>query len=74
MNESDQIIDELIRATELLLIRLHAREKYAQGYRLGRVPESVFTTLEKTRTVAVDAVAIVAKAHRFRNHSTPETT
>ena len=54
--------DALLAACERLLKRLDARERYAAGYRIGRVPESVFDTLEQTRDAENNARIAIARA------------
>ncbi len=53
-------IAKLEAACERLLKRLDARERYAAGYRVGRVPESVFDALEQTRDAENEARAALA--------------
>jgi len=50
-------IAKLEAACKKLLKRLDALERYAAGYRVGRVPESVFDALEQTRDAENEARA-----------------
>ena len=53
---------ELLEALEEVLKRLDARERYAAGYRLGRVSEKVFKTLDETANAEQNARQAIAKA------------
>jgi len=62
MMDKDVLIKELVFALKLTLRRLRAREKYAAGYRLGRVPDKVFDELDRTRDAEAIAQAAIDKA------------